>query len=179
MGFHFRRKAWEAARLSGLRDCYGRHEEVHRSSCARARDFGIPHGQGNWVDNSTDPKVCEAAKAYSAALTALTESQAKAFENAVPTARVVRLRGAHHYVFLSNEADAPREMRPFLSAVADEWPRFTIRMSRRHAARVPRNGVPIGRVVGNWLNCYAWQTDVSLSDQQSCALRFQPVRRCS
>ncbi len=141
--------------------------------------FGIPHGQGNWVDNSTDPKVCEAAKAYSAALTALTESQAKAFENAVPTARVVRLRGAHHYVFLSNEADAPREMRPFLSAVADEWPRFTIRMRRRHAARVPRNGVPIGRVVGNWPNCYAWQTDVSLSNQQSCALRFQPVRRCS
>ena len=34
-------------------------------------------------ENSTDPKVCETAKAYSAALT---ESQAKAFENAVPTA---------------------------------------------------------------------------------------------
>ena len=48
--------------------------------------FGIPHGQGNSVENSTDPKVCETAKAYSAALTALTESQAKAFENAVPTA---------------------------------------------------------------------------------------------
>ncbi len=79
--------------------------------------FGIPHGQGNWVDNSTDPKVCEAAKAYSAALTALTERQAKAFENAVPTARVVRLRGAHHYVFLSNEADVLREMRPFLSGL--------------------------------------------------------------
>jgi len=43
----------------------------------------------------------------------------------------------------------------------------------------PRNGVPIGRVVGNWPNCYAWQTDVSLSNQQSCALRFQPVRGCS
>jgi len=79
--------------------------------------FGIPHGQGSWVDNSTDPKVSEAAKAYSAALTALTERQAKAFENGVPTARVVRLRGAHHYVYLSNEAEVLREMRSFLSGL--------------------------------------------------------------
>jgi pimeloyl-ACP methyl ester carboxylesterase len=77
--------------------------------------FAIPHDQGSWVDNSTDPRVSEAAKAYSAALTALTESQAKAFEDGVPTARVVRLRGAHHYVYLSNEADVLREMRSFLS----------------------------------------------------------------
>jgi hypothetical protein len=77
--------------------------------------FGIPHGQGKWVDNGTDPKVCEAAKAYSAALTALTESRAKAFENGVPTARVVRLRGAHHYVYLSNEADVLGEKQSFLS----------------------------------------------------------------
>ena len=76
--------------------------------------FAIPHGQGKWVDNSSDPKVLEAAEAYSAALTPLTESQAKAFENGVPTARVVRLRGAHHYVYLSNEADVLREMRTFL-----------------------------------------------------------------
>ncbi len=79
--------------------------------------FGIPHGQGNWVENSTDPKVREAAKAYSAALTPLTESQAKAFEDGVPTARVVRLRGAHHYVYLSNEADVIREMRSFRSGL--------------------------------------------------------------
>jgi non-heme chloroperoxidase len=79
--------------------------------------FGSPHGQGNWVDNSTDPKVCDAAKAYSVALTALTEIQAKAFENGVPTARVVRLRGAHHYVYLSNEADVLREIRSFLGGL--------------------------------------------------------------
>ena len=79
--------------------------------------FTIPHGQGKWVDNSTDPKVREAAKAYSAALTPLTESQEKAFGHGVPTARVVRLRGAHHYVFLSNEADVLREMRSFLSVL--------------------------------------------------------------
>jgi hypothetical protein len=79
--------------------------------------FGIPHGQGNWVDNNADPKVREAAEAYSAALTALTESQAKAFENGVPSAHVVRLSGAHHYVYLSNEADVLREMRSFLSGL--------------------------------------------------------------
>ena len=78
--------------------------------------FGIPHSQGNWVDNSTDPKVREAAKAYSEALTALTERQAKAFEAGVPIAHVVRLRGAHHYVYLSNEADVLREMHSFLSS---------------------------------------------------------------
>ena len=77
--------------------------------------FGNPHGLGNWVDNSTDPKVRERAKAYTEALTALTERQAKAVKDGVPTAHVVRLPGAHHYVYLSNEADVLREMRSFLS----------------------------------------------------------------
>ena len=79
--------------------------------------FAIPHAQAKWVDESTDPKVREAAKAFSAVLTALTESQAKAFKNGVPTARVVRLRNADHYVYLSNEADVLREMRSFLSGL--------------------------------------------------------------
>jgi len=79
--------------------------------------FGIPHSLGKWVDDSTDPKVREAAKAYSTALTALTESQAKGLENGVPTARVVRLRGAHHYIYLSNEADVLAEMQSFLSGL--------------------------------------------------------------
>ncbi len=45
----------------------------------------------------------------------LTTKQAKAFEDGVPTAHVVRLPGADHYVYLSNEADVLREMKPFLS----------------------------------------------------------------
>jgi len=76
--------------------------------------FAIPHGEGRWVDSNTDPKVIGEAKAYSAALTPLTETQIKEFEKGVPTARVVRLRGANHYVYLSNEADVLREMRAFL-----------------------------------------------------------------
>jgi non-heme chloroperoxidase len=76
--------------------------------------FAIPHSQGKWVDNNPDPKIREAATAYSAALTPLTERQAIAFENGVPTARVIRVPGAHHYIYLSNEADVLREIRSFL-----------------------------------------------------------------
>jgi len=44
----------------------------------------------------------------------IAEAQAKAFENGVPSARVVRLPYANHDVFMSNEADVLREMRAFL-----------------------------------------------------------------
>jgi pimeloyl-ACP methyl ester carboxylesterase len=81
--------------------------------------FAIPHGQGKWVDESTDPKIRQDARAYSAALAPLLSSQLNAFETGVPTARVVKLPGAHHHVFLSNEADVLYEMR-------------TINMARRH-----------------------------------------------
>lgn len=79
--------------------------------------FANPHGQGLWVDSNKDPAVRSAAKAYSVALTALTEKQATAFESGVPTAHVVRLAGAHHYIYLSNQADVLREMRTFLAGL--------------------------------------------------------------
>ena len=56
------------------------------------------------------------ARAYLTKLDALKERQAKAFEAAVPTARVIRLPGVH-YIFLSNEPDVLREMRAFLSGL--------------------------------------------------------------
>lgn len=43
--------------------------------------------------------------------------QADAFEIAVPTARVVRLPNASHYVYRSNEADVEREMNAFLTRI--------------------------------------------------------------
>jgi non-heme chloroperoxidase len=49
--------------------------------------------------------------------TAETEEQAKAFEIGVPSARVVILPHANHYVFLSNEADVLREMHVFLESL--------------------------------------------------------------
>src|SRR5262245_20397207 len=75
--------------------------------------FGIPHGLGTWVDNSSDPRVREEARKYSDALTALTERQVKVVEESAPHARLVRLRGAHHYVFLSNETEVIRELLSF------------------------------------------------------------------
>jgi hypothetical protein len=45
----------------------------------------------------------------------LTERQAKSVETGLPSARVVRLNGAHHYIYLSNEADVLRETRSFMS----------------------------------------------------------------
>jgi non-heme chloroperoxidase len=69
------------------------------------------------MTDTTDPKVREAAKAFSAADLVLTTRQAKAFEDGIPTAHVVRLRGADHYVYLSNEADVLREMKSFLTTL--------------------------------------------------------------
>jgi len=76
--------------------------------------FALPHSLGRWVDSSTDAKVREQAKAYTAALTPLTARQAQLIEDRVPTARVGKIPGAHHYIYLSNEADVIREMRSFL-----------------------------------------------------------------
>ena len=84
--------------------------------------FAIPHAQAKWTTDSVDPKVHEAAKVFSEAEDALTTRQAKAFEDGVPTAHVVRLRGADHYVYLSNEADVLREMKSFLTTLRLQGP---------------------------------------------------------
>ena len=45
------------------------------------------------------------------------EAQAKAFESGLPTAHVVRIPRANHYVFQSNEADVLREMDAFIGGL--------------------------------------------------------------
>ena len=77
--------------------------------------FAVPHDPGPWIKSHPDPAVREAAKARSQKEVLLVEKQAKAFENGVPGAHLVRLAGAHHYVFLSNEADVLREIRAFVA----------------------------------------------------------------
>ena len=79
--------------------------------------FANPHSLGTWVDDDMDPSVRAAAKLYSTALTALTRRQEKAVENGVPTAHIVTLPNASHYVFLSNEADVLRDLSAFLAQV--------------------------------------------------------------
>jgi non-heme chloroperoxidase len=44
-----------------------------------------------------------------------TSAQARAFEEGVPTAQVIRLTHASHAVYVSNEADVLREMNSFLA----------------------------------------------------------------
>jgi non-heme chloroperoxidase len=78
--------------------------------------FAIPHVQESWIDKGSDPAIRQASQAYLTALDAATERQAKALEGGVPTARLVRLQGAH-YIFLSNERDVIRETRAFLESV--------------------------------------------------------------
>jgi pimeloyl-ACP methyl ester carboxylesterase len=79
--------------------------------------FANPHGLGAWVDHNTDPAVRQAAQGYASGLSALVEKQLQAFRTGVPTARVVVLPGAHHYVYLSNEPDVLHEMRAFLTGL--------------------------------------------------------------
>jgi pimeloyl-ACP methyl ester carboxylesterase len=71
--------------------------------------YAIPHDSGAFY---SDPTARAAAEAVDAASN---EAQVKAFEIGEPSARVVRLPRANHYVFLSNESDVLREMRIFLA----------------------------------------------------------------
>jgi non-heme chloroperoxidase len=79
--------------------------------------FANPHGQGRWVDESTDPAVRKEAQGYSASLSEIVDRQIKAVKEALPEAQVVTIRGANHYVFLSNEAAVLRAMNAFLAGI--------------------------------------------------------------
>ena len=74
--------------------------------------YALPHDM-SWAfkDDPTARSVAEARD------TERTGAQARAFETGLPSARVVRLAGADHYVFQSNEADVLREMNAFISTL--------------------------------------------------------------
>jgi non-heme chloroperoxidase len=73
--------------------------------------FASPHDWGPFLENN--PTAHEAMKPGESAMAARVE----AFETGVPSAHVVRLPNANHYVFLSNEADVLREMRAFIATL--------------------------------------------------------------
>ncbi len=73
--------------------------------------YAVPHDLGPIVKDATAKAAAEARDLVS------TGGQAKAFESGVPSARVVRLPHANHYVFRSNEADVLREMNAFLASL--------------------------------------------------------------
>jgi pimeloyl-ACP methyl ester carboxylesterase len=74
--------------------------------------YAFPHDIGQMFAN--DPAERAAREAQDEATTG---AQATAFEKAVPSARVVRIPHANHYVFRSNEADVLREMNAFLAGL--------------------------------------------------------------
>ena len=74
--------------------------------------FVVPHDLGALFKD--DPAARAAMEAIDSARSG---AQAKAFENALPSAHVVRLPNADHYVFQSNEGDVLREMNAFLSGL--------------------------------------------------------------
>lgn len=72
-----------------------------------------PQDLGPWIRNNEDP----AARAAYQTTADFKEKLAKAFENGVPGAHVVRLRDANHQVTLTNEADVLREMDAFVATL--------------------------------------------------------------
>jgi pimeloyl-ACP methyl ester carboxylesterase len=76
--------------------------------------YAIPHDQGPYVTTHLSPEALAAIDARDAAAAS---EQARAFKEGVPSARVVILPHANHYLFMSNEADVLREIRAFLAAL--------------------------------------------------------------
>ena len=74
--------------------------------------YALPHAPPAAIRNN--PEAVAKADARDEASTG---AQAKAFEAGLPSARVVRLAHASHYVFLSNESDVLREMNAFIGSL--------------------------------------------------------------
>jgi len=74
--------------------------------------FAVPHDQGALAASDAAARAAAEARDEIA-----TGRQADAFAAGQPSARVVRLPHANHYVFQSNEADVLREMKAFLSSL--------------------------------------------------------------
>jgi pimeloyl-ACP methyl ester carboxylesterase len=70
--------------------------------------FAVPHATVQVFKDDAERAAADARDE------ATTGAQAKAFESGVPSARVVRLPHANHFVFISNEDDVLREMTAFL-----------------------------------------------------------------
>ena len=78
--------------------------------------FASPHDQGPWTRN--DPAARETFEAFARFDEAMTERQAAWVERRVAGARVVRLRNAHHYLFITHAADVQREISVFVKGLS-------------------------------------------------------------
>jgi non-heme chloroperoxidase len=73
--------------------------------------YAVPHDLSQAFKDSAARATAEAADATR------TGAQATAFQNGVPSARIVRLPHANHYVFFSNEAEVLREVNAFIGSL--------------------------------------------------------------
>lgn len=89
-------------------------EKYSRISLPALAIFACPHNFDFDPALRNDPATKAAVTANDAVVT---QRQADAFAAGVPTARVVRIANADHYVFRSNEADVEREMDAFLATL--------------------------------------------------------------
>jgi non-heme chloroperoxidase len=88
-------------------------QEYTQIKCPVLAIFAVPHNLGPAVFKN-DPKVRAALEADDLArMTAI----ANGFEKGVPSARVVRLPNASHFLFVSNEADVLRDMNAFIASL--------------------------------------------------------------
>lgn len=74
--------------------------------------FAVPHDMGPSLDNNPTLRA-----AYDANDEATSGAQATAFEKGLPSARVIRLPHANHFVFRSNETDVLREITAFINGL--------------------------------------------------------------
>jgi non-heme chloroperoxidase len=74
--------------------------------------YVVGHLLGPYADK--DPVARDAGLALAAAND---EAIADGFQKGLPSARVIRIHRAYHYLFITNEADVLREMRAFLSTL--------------------------------------------------------------
>lgn len=72
--------------------------------------FAQPHTP---PPQSNNPQMLEQFKAQEA----IAAKQVAAFEKGLPSANVVRIPNADHFVFVSNEADVLREMNAFIAGL--------------------------------------------------------------
>jgi len=122
------RQKWESApdgRVKGSRDFPGSQylmkilpnpKKYAKIPVPALAIFAMPHVPEAWITESTDPGVGKAAEAYFAKIDLLAEKQAKAFQDGVAGARVIRVRSTH-YIYISNEPDVLREMRGFIGGL--------------------------------------------------------------
>jgi len=72
-----------------------------------------PQDMGPWWNTTEDPEV----RRILALAQPSKDRVAKAFEEGVPSAHVVRMPNVSHYVFLTNEGDVLREMNTFIAVL--------------------------------------------------------------